>query len=466
METILRLVIPNRSDRTTTAPPPLLGWALRFLVVGLLAFLWGDLFSGGFAKGGRLLTAQLGSHAAALGVLSVLGFFLALTTGRVALWLFYRPVAMAESDAGLPTVTAIVPAYNEGAMVRHALLSLATQKYPAERLQIVAIDDGSGDDTYSHMEAAARLHPGRILLLRQPQNRGKRAALEAGFAAARSELVLTCDSDCVLDPNAVRAMVAPFRDAKVGAVAGRVLIHNRLGSWLTRLLAPQFTLTFDFLRAAQSVNGTVLCCPGALSAFRLDVIHRVLPEWLEQRFFGTLVGPGEDRFMTTLILREGFVTRYQATAKVHTLVPTSYLKISKMLLRWDRCDLRESLEALWLLPRRRGLARLSHLPYLAFAVETLLTVPVSALGLLALAALALTHPLTAVWALVGLNVPLGISLLLCLSADFSVETLWLCGYAWVSPIFAWILPFAAVTLNDQAWMSRDLPQAPPLRAAA
>src|SRR5581483_2824975 len=99
---------------------------------------------------------------------------------------------------------------------------LAASDYPKDKLQIVAVDDGSRDDTYVHMQAAARLYPGRILLLALPHNRGKRAALQAGFAAARSEIVLTIDSDCILAPEALKSMVAPFADPRVGAVAGRV----------------------------------------------------------------------------------------------------------------------------------------------------------------------------------------------------------------------------------------------------
>ncbi len=353
-------------------------------------------------------------------------------------------------------------------MVRHALLSLAACDYPKDKLQIIAVDDGSRDDTYEHMQAAARLYPGRILLLRLPHNRGKRAALQAGFNAARSELALTIDSDCILAPDAVHHMVAPFVDPRVGAVAGRVVIHNRRGGWLTRLLAPQFTLTFDFLRAAESVNGTVLCCPGALSAFRLALVRKVLAQWLEQRFLGTLVGPGEDRFLTTLVLREGYLSRYQRTARVHTLVPTTYRRICKMFLRWDRSDLRESLEAFWLIPKRSGWARLSLVGFFGSAIETLASVPVIVLGTATLVSMLVFSPGTLLLALLGLNLSTGLSLMLCLSADFAPETCLLWFYAWFGPAISWIRPYASLTLRDQAWGSRSLPVAQPstVRAVA
>ena len=109
----------------------------------------------------------------AVGLMLIALLALFLKTMWVGLWLLYRPVPALDGDR-LPTVTAIVPAYNEGAMARHALQSLAACDYPKEKLQIIAVDDGSRDETYEHMQAAARLYPGRILLLRLPHNRGKR----------------------------------------------------------------------------------------------------------------------------------------------------------------------------------------------------------------------------------------------------------------------------------------------------
>ena len=463
---------PRLSRRTTLLaqpkpPPPAVAVLLRATVVAVLLGLSAKLVLGGFVGGVGALESRFGSHSLALAAMLAAVLMLSLKSLRVGLWLFYRPVPRASGDE-LPTVTAIVPAYNEGAMVRHALLSLVGCDYPKEKLQIVAVDDGSQDDTYAHMQGAAKLHPGRILLLRLSHNRGKRAALQAGFKAARSELVLTIDSDCILAPDAIHHMVAPFVDARVGAVAGRVVIHNRKGSWITRLLSPQFTLTFDFLRAAESVNGTVLCCPGALSAYRLAVVRKVLPQWLEQQFLGTQVGPGEDRFLTTLILREGYRSLYQRTARVHTLVPTTYQRVCKMFLRWDRCDLRESLEAFWLRPKRSGWGRLSLIVFFGSAVETLASVPVIVLGIVSLVALLATHPVAVLVGFLGLTLSTSLSLMLCLSSDFAPETLLLWGYAWFWPAISWVRPYASLTLKDQAWMSRSLPVPgpEPLRAVA
>jgi len=73
---------------------------------------------------------------------------------RTLLWLRYRPFAPAAVEEA-PSLTVIIPAYNEGAMVESSIASVATARYPRERLQIIAIDDGSRDDTWNYILHAA-----------------------------------------------------------------------------------------------------------------------------------------------------------------------------------------------------------------------------------------------------------------------------------------------------------------------
>src|SRR6185295_12656985 len=80
---------------------------------------------------------------------------------RTVLWLLYRPFAAAHADEA-PRLTVIIPAYNESAMVEHAIASVAAASYPGERLQIIAIDDGSTDDTWRHIQNAALRFSGRV----------------------------------------------------------------------------------------------------------------------------------------------------------------------------------------------------------------------------------------------------------------------------------------------------------------
>lgn len=72
---------------------------------------------------------------------------------------------------------------------------------------------------------------------------------------------------------------------------------------LTRMAWVRFFLSFDFLRASQSMYGFVFCTPGALSAYRREAIIPILDDWRQQTFLGVRCTIGEDRAFTNLVLR-------------------------------------------------------------------------------------------------------------------------------------------------------------------
>jgi hyaluronan synthase len=264
---------------------------------------------------------------------------------RTLLWFRYRTPPLATM-ADAPPLTVIIPAYNEGEMVARSIESVVHARYPRERLEVVVVDDGSVDDTWQHIERIACRYPDLVTPLRFDRNRGKRAALEAGFRRGRGEIMITIDSDSVIDPETLLAMAGPFADPRVGAVAGKVSVFNRGDGLIPRMLKVRFALSFDFLRAVQSTYGTVYCCPGALAAYRTRVVRDVLDGWVGQRFLGRPCTYGEDRAMTNDILGQGYDCVYQRAGVVHTLVPTTYRRLCKMFLRWDRSYVREELRFL------------------------------------------------------------------------------------------------------------------------
>jgi len=73
---------------------------------------------------------------------------------RTVLWLRYRPFhSVIEADA--PRLSVIIPAYNEGMMVERSIASVASANYPRDRIEIIAVDDGSKDDTWNYIVRAA-----------------------------------------------------------------------------------------------------------------------------------------------------------------------------------------------------------------------------------------------------------------------------------------------------------------------
>lgn len=365
----------------------------------------------------------------------------------------YRAVE-ALADAKLPKLTVVVPAYNEGPMVRVSLLSALENRYPADRLEILAIDDGSTDDTWEHIQAVARAFPGRVIPVKQPKNGGKREALRTGFELATGEFIVTVDSDSQLEPDALRNIVAPMLvDERVHAVAGKVLVLNRYENLFTRFLSARFFVTFDLLRAAQSRFGAVLCTPGALSAYRTTGVRQVLNDWATQTFLGAPCTIGEDRALNTWLLRQGHRAVYQANAVVRTVMPTDFKRITKMMTRWERGNIREDFVMLPVLatnwrredrfwPTFEILLELMQYPagYLAFAMSLHHFVQ---------------QPADLARVAVSLGVGALIQSLYALRSERSTDFVYGVGYAfWAFLGLQWISPYSLLTLRDGRWMTR------------
>jgi len=370
---------------------------------------------------------------------------------RTVMWMRYRPWAAAE-EADAPSLTVVIPAYNEGRMVEKSIESVAAARYPRERLEIVAIDDGSTDDTWKYIERAAARHPGLVTAVRMPRNGGKRTALAAGCRAARGEVLVTIDSDSVIEPQSLLAIAGPFLDPRIGAVAGKVAVYNRAGNVLARMLHVRFILSFDFLRSAQSTFRTVYCCPGALSAYRTAVFRQVLERWERQRFLGVPCTYGEDRALTNLFFERGYDAVYQRTAVVHTVVPETYSKLCKMYLRWNRSYVREELRfarIVWKRPAGLGFMAL---------IDTSITnlrYPVAYASIAFWLSQALHDPATLVRMLVAIGMVSTFYMLYYLKSERSWDFLYGILYGYFS-FFAlsWIFPYAVVTVRARGWLTR------------
>ena len=374
---------------------------------------------------------------------------------RVILVFRYRPAAPCSNEE-LPACTVIVPAYNEGEQVLNTLRSVAASDYPAGKIWIIAVDDGSEDDTWQWIQRAASEFPKIIFPLRQKTNRGKRRALIVGFRHAIGEVLVTIDSDSQIEPRTIRNLVSPLvRDRKVGAVAGNVRILNCAEGAIPRMLAVAFAYSFEFIRASQSEVNTVMCTPGALSAYRRDLVTKVQSRWLSQRFLGRPANIGEDRALTNLILREGYHVTFQRSAVVYTKVPLRYRDLCKMLLRWDRSNVRETLA-------------MTGFAFRKFRESSMLGTRLNLLLLWLSMTLGQVMKLVAfgyiLWKpeVFGLRVLFGAAITACAPAAFcailyrSGRMLWVYAYSifWLAGL-SWIGLYAWATPHKTGWLTRE-----------
>ncbi len=376
----------------------------------------------------------------------------AYLVSRFLLSLPYRPPA----DAGIePRVAIVMPAFNEEAAIARSLRSLLALEYPADKLEIVAVDDGSTDGTLAELRAVEAEAQGRVRVVAFETNRGKRAAMAEGVRSTSAEIIAFVDSDSALEPDALRTLVQGFADESVGAVCGHADVLNVHQTWLTKMQAVRYYVAFRVCKAAESVFGAVTCCSGCFSAYRRAAIMPRLPWWEDQHFLGRPSTFGDDRSLTNCVLRDWRVL-YHSEAVAHTIVPDHFRLFMKQQMRWKRSWTRESLLVATFIWRKHPAAALAV--YVGIALPLL--APVTALRALA------WHPLVAGYGgpflyLVGIY-----SMALVYSLYYAVRRrdyspLWLFGVAFVFfylVFLIWQTYYAILTARTSSWGTRSAEQ--------
>jgi len=173
-----------------------------------------------------------------------------------------------------PSVSVLIAAYNEEAVIRRTVERILRSHYPIE--QVLVVDDGSHDRTAEIVGGLAAAEP-KVRLVSQ-QNRGKWSALNRGLTELTSEIVVTSDADTVFHPDTVTNLVRRFAVSDsddLAAVAGVIRVGNRRRNLLTRWQALEYITQMATDRAAQEVLGAILVVPGACAAWRRSAILAV-----------------------------------------------------------------------------------------------------------------------------------------------------------------------------------------------
>lgn len=253
----------------------------------------------------------------------------------------------------LPFVSVIVAAYNEAAWISRKLESTLSQDYPADRLEVVVVSDGSTDGT---AEIVAACPDPRIKLLVQDERRGKSAALNLGVREARGEILVFTDANALFAPGAVRRLAEYFADPKVGLVSGQGL-YGEMGNGTTRAVANGYVRLEALIKTGESALGFVAGADGAIYALRRNLYQDLAPTQVNDllhpiaaalagyasRFDGGAYtveppskGAAQELQRHVRIIAQGFAILAEATPRL--LVRQRWLELwmlcSHRLLRW------------------------------------------------------------------------------------------------------------------------------------
>ncbi len=231
----------------------------------------------------------------------------------------HQPPEMAE----YPFASLLVPCHNEGPNCEDTISALAAQIYPD--FEIIAINDGSTDDTAEHLNRLTARFP-RLRVIHLSRNLGKANALRMGALAARSEYLICVDGDAMLDPWATRWMVWHLASGtRVGAVTGNPRIRNR-STLLGRLQVGEFSSIIGMIKRAQRVYGRIFTLSGVIAGFRKTALERI-GFWNE-----TMIT--EDIDISWRLQLDHWDIRYEPNALCWILMPESYKGLWKQRLRW------------------------------------------------------------------------------------------------------------------------------------
>jgi hyaluronan synthase len=447
---------PVASSKVNTQPP-LHNWILfgSLLLLATSVFFIFKLESSFEDLRAERLTTLWGTAIVYIGFL-LMAISVTFLLYMAYLFFKYKPIA-SVSDEELPTCTVVVPAYNEGDLVYHTLISLAANDYPTEKLQIIAIDDGSKDDTWQWIKKAKQHLGERVSIFQQPKNLGKRHALYRGFHLATGDVLVTVDSDSIVKTDTLRNLVSPFVvNPTCSAVAGNVRVLNKKAI-IPKMVNVSFVFSFEFIRSAQSAIGSVFCTPGALSAYRKVAVMNCLEDWIHQTFMGQKSDIGEDRAMTNMILKQGYHVLFQRNAYVLTNVPEDYKNLYKMYIRWERSNVRENIAmSKFVFKNFREGSKLGTRIILAYQWMRLsLSYPLTLLMFFFI----FTHPLLFLCsALVGILLFSSLQVFFYAKRNKLVDAFWAYPYSlFFTFTLFWITPYAIATVSKNGWLTRTLP---------
>lgn len=180
----------------------------------------------------------------------------------LARWLGHAP----KSGPIAPPLTVIVAAHNEASRIEARVRNLLDQEYPADRLHVIVVDDGSSDST----AATANLDEPRVRVVRIGENVGKAAALNAGVAAATTDLIVFTDARQRFAPGALRLLAEPFADPEVGAVSGELVIESEAPGRAADI--GMYWRIETMLRESEARLGWLHGVSGAIHAMRRELV--------------------------------------------------------------------------------------------------------------------------------------------------------------------------------------------------
>lgn len=212
-----------------------------------------------------------------------------------------------------PSVSIVVPTYNEEDMIVHKLKNLMEQDYPSNEVEVIVIDSASEDGTVELLVRFIKDIKGlKLKLIRESERKGKASALNNVLKHCAGEVVIITDVDATWEEDTLKKIVLNFSNPNVGAVTGRQILLNPDQSLATKV-EKTYRSIFEVLRLGESFLDSTPIFNGPLMAFRLDLLEPIPEDSI-----------ADDSQLAVKIRKKGFKSVYDPCAVFYECAPPSF----------------------------------------------------------------------------------------------------------------------------------------------
>ena len=238
--------------------------------------------------------------------------------------LSFRPQRERRYVASADRVTVLIAGHNEEDSIERCVQSLLAQSRPPD--EIIVVSDGSTDrmpEKLRQLQERGLIKEGHCTQVRS----GKSAGVNLALGRATGEIVINVDCDCTFDRHALKKIIEPFADPRVGAVAGNIIVGNAARSVITRFQAIEYLISISQGKQAADLTDQMTCVSGAFGAFRRAALDRV---------GGLDAGGGEDLDVTLRLRQAGWRTLFAPESICYTNAPETLAVLVRQRFRWER----------------------------------------------------------------------------------------------------------------------------------
>ena len=213
-----------------------------------------------------------------------------------------------------PTVTLVVPFYNEEIVLKTKIENTAKIKYPRNKLEVIFLNDHSTDNSINIIKANAKKLPFKFKIINNPNKQGKSNALNYLLPKIKKEITIITDTDSLIKEDAIQNLVKNFQDEKVGGANARIIILKPKSENTSYNEEKNYRFFYDMWRKGESNIHSISVCNGPLMSFRTDLLKDII----------LISGKGysaDDSQLTFFVIKKGYRVLYDTSSIVYEVTP-------------------------------------------------------------------------------------------------------------------------------------------------